>query len=304
MAGEEGKSVDIQSALVSMTGQGVGEAAWSGASRVTVELRSVNHRYLDVRVRAPNELPEASAIAEDVAKRMLHRGRVEIVISLEGDALPPPLLDVGRARAAFEQLVALRDALAPREPVPLQLLATVPELFVSRNAKKGEQLRQAIRDACERAADETHRMRLREGQALADDFRLRLTRIEGSLASIEARLPEVITQLRQRLHERIGRLLDPTAMDRTRLEQEVVVYADRSDVTEECTRLRSHIAQFRSVLSKPMEGRGKRIDFLCQEIARETNTLGQKSSDASLATFVIDMKVEIERMREQAQNVL
>jgi uncharacterized protein (TIGR00255 family) len=298
-------SVDIQSALVSMTGQGVGEAAWSGATRVSVELRTVNHRYLDVRVRAPNELPEASAIAEDVAKRMLHRGRVEIVVSLEGgDALPPPVLDVARARAAFEQLVALRDALAPREPVPLQLLATVPELFVSRNPRKGEQLRIAIREACERAAQEAHRMRLREGQALAEDFRLRLTRIEGSLASIERRLPEVIVQMRLRLHERVARLLDPNPMDRPRLEQEVVVFADRSDVTEECTRLRSHIAQFRSVLTKPMEGRGKRIDFLCQEIARETNTLGQKSSDASLATFVIDMKVEIERMREQAQNVL
>ena len=300
----DAKSVDIQSALVSMTGQGVGEATWTGSSRVTVELRTVNHRYLDVRVRAPNEIPEATSIAEDVSKRILHRGRVEIVISLEGDALPAPLLDVARARAAFEQLVALRDALAPGEPMPLQLLATVPELFVSRNAKKGDHLRQAVREAIERAAEEAHQMRLVEGLALGADFRLRLDRIEGSLASIEARLPEVIAQVRTRLHERIGRLMDPNAVDRARLEQEVVVFADRSDVTEECSRLRSHIAQFRSVLSKSMEGRGKRIDFLCQEIARETNTLGQKSADASLATFVIDMKIEVERMREQAQNVL
>jgi uncharacterized protein (TIGR00255 family) len=296
------------SQLASMTGQGSAHAevrGWAGL-RVGAEIRCVNHRYLEVRVRAPGALAEHSHAGEDVVRRRLVRGRVELTLTLDGEVAPPPVLDVARARAAFEQLVALRDALAPREAVPLGLLATVPDLFGGLRAPgREEALRAAVVEATERASEATSAMRSREGAALAADFELRLDRLVEGLAAIEARIPAVVEAMRTRLRERIARLIDPAvALDHGRLEHEVALLADRSDVAEECTRLRSHVAQLRAVLREPTEGSGRRIDFLCQEIGREVNTLGQKSADASIAARVIDLKCEVERMREQAQNVL
>jgi uncharacterized protein (TIGR00255 family) len=295
-----------------MTGQGVGEAALEARSgeaargRVVAEVRAVNHRYFDLRVRASGELAEHAHAAEEVVRRLLVRGRIELTLTSEGEQSTAPTLDVARARAAFEQLVALRDALAPREAVPLGLLSTVPELFVSAPADgRREALREAVLQATERACARASEMRLREGAALVADFELRAARIEAGVAEVEARLPAVLEAARARLRERIARVLDPSVqLDHARLEHEVALFADRSDVTEECTRLRSHVAQLRRVLREPVEGRGKRIDFLCQELAREVNTLGQKSSDAALGAVVIDLKCEVERMREQTQNVL
>jgi len=125
------------------------------------------------------------------------------------------------------------------------------------------------------------------------------------VARVEARRPEVVNAARHRLRERIARLLDPgTALDAGKIEHEVAIFADRTDVAEECTRLAAHVAEVRRVLVEPMDGRGKRLDFLCQELAREANTLGQKSADLEIGARVIDLKCEIERMREQTQNVL
>lgn len=287
-----------------MTGQGVGEAPL-GSGRIVVEVRTVNHRYLDVRMRVPGELAEHASAAEDVVRRTLGRGRVEVTMHAEGEVAAPPVLDMARARSAFEQLVALRDAVAPGEHVPLTLLSTVPELFTSGATGGREAMREAVVKATEGACRATSAMRAREGEALARDFELRLARLLESLVQVETRIPQNLDGVRARLRERIQRLLDPNVtLDPGRLEHEVALLADRSDVTEEITRLRSHVAQFRHALHHDGEHRGKRIDFLCQEVARETNTLGQKNADAVIAALVIDMKVEIERMREQAQNVL
>ncbi len=296
-----------------MTGQGVGEAAVGAphpgatlAPRVIAEVRAVNHRYLDVRVRAPGELGEHVQAAEEVIRRLLVRGRVELSLQLDGELVAPPALDVARARGAFRQLVLLRDELAPGEPVPLALLATVPELFsAGRSAGRREALRDAVTAATEDACKGAIAMRLHEGASLVADFELRLARLLSSLEAIEARVPAAIESARLKLRERVARLLDPAvSLDPSRLEHEVALLADRSDVTEECTRLRSHVAQMRRALREQADGRGKRIDFLCQEIARESNTIGQKSADAELAARVIDLKCEVERMREQAQNIL
>ncbi|GAB4209733.1 MAG: YicC family protein [Sandaracinaceae bacterium] len=296
------------SQLASMTGQGSAYAQVRGAegSCVGAEVRCVNHRYLDVRVRAPGALAEHAHAAEDIVRRRLVRGRIELALTLEGESASAPVLDVPRARAAFEQLVALRDALAPREPVPLGLLAMVPDLFRGAHEKgREEALREAVLQATERACEATSAMRLREGAALVSDFELRLGRLLEGLEAVEARIPAALEAARVRLRDRIERLLDPSvALDHARLEHEIALLADRADVAEECTRLRSHVAQLRAALREPTEGRGKRIDFLCQELGREVNTLGQKSADAAIAARVIDLKCEVERMREQAQNVL
>lgn len=287
-----------------MTGSGVGSAPLR-TGRVEVDIRAVNHRYVEVRSRLPPELGEHTALVEDIARRMLVRGRVEIAVRTEGETFDEPILDTSRARAAFEQLVALRDALSPRDPVPLGLLASVPELFVVRGRPDTAVVREALTRATELACEGVASMRSREGDTLTHDFESRLTRLVELIALIEQRSPVVVAAMRKRLEERIEKLVAPNfPIDGRRLELEIVIFADRSDVTEECTRLRSHAEQFRLMLLDDDTVTGRRLDFLLQEMARESNTIGQKSADADLARTVVDLKTELERLREQVQNIL
>ncbi len=289
--------------LRSMTGHGVGEVAL-GSSRVQIEVRSVNHRYLEVRVRLPTELLEHSGFVEEQARNHLGRGRIEVTGRLSGDALSAPVLDVARARAAYEQLLALRDALSPREPLPLSLLASVPDLFVARGFSDVRASREALALATEQACRAVTEMRVLEGTSLAADLRLRITRLIEYVDQVEARVPELVELARKKLRERIEKLLGAIPVEEGRLEQEITLFADRSDVTEECTRLRSHSAQFRTLLtSGTNDALGRRFDFLLQEMAREANTIGAKSASADIGRLVVELKTEIERMREQVQNV-
>ena len=192
---------------------------------------------------------------------------------------------MARARAALEQLRELRDQVAPGEPVPLTLLATVPDLFSSTGHQlRDERARAAVLAATEAACVEVSAMRAREGAVLAADLAGRLASLVALVEQVEQRGPRVIEAARLRLRERVARLIEPgVALDHTRLEHEVALLADRADVAEECTRLRGHVAEVRRVLTEQGEARGKRLDFLCQELGREANTLGQKSADAEIA---------------------
>lgn len=292
-------------AIRSMTGHGVGEAEL-GSGRVILEIRAVNHRYLDVRVRLPLELSEHAGAVEEHVRRSLKRGRVEVVGRLEGDIAGPPVLDKARARAAFTQLCELRDELRPEEPVPLSVLFSMPDLFVSRPVADHEAARDALFTASDAACDGVWTMRAREGEALAVDLRANLDAIAEAVSLVHVRAPEVVEGYRERLRGRIERLLSGSErdLDPGRLEHEVALFADRADVAEEVTRLRSHTDQVRSLLSSEDENAGKRLDFLLQEMTREANTIGSKSTDAELARLVIDIKASVSRMREQAQNVL
>lgn len=288
-----------------MTGHGVGEAALGGG-RVLVEVRAVNHKFLDARVRMPPELVEHAASVEERVKRTLKRGRVEVVARLDLEGVGAPVLDLDRARAAFEQLCALRDELRPDEPVPLSLLASVPDLFAARAPIDASVAEVALASATDEACEGVWRMRELEGEALAADLRTNLAALSSSLAAVRARLPATVQGYRDRLRLRIDKLLrdQELSLDPGRLEHEVALFADRSDVSEEITRLDSHIAQLDALLSAGDESTGKRLDFLLQEMTRETNTIGSKSSDAELARTVVEMKAAVSRMREQAQNIL
>ena len=289
----------------SMTGHGVGEAALGGG-RVLIEVRAVNHRFLDARVKLPVELIEHAGLVEERVRRALHRGRVEVIGRLDGDALGPPVLDMARARAAFAQLCELRDELRPEEPVPLSLLASLPELFTGRSLADHEAAREAVRAASDAACEAVNAMRDREGAALRDDLRAHLAAVGSALESARSRAPLVVEAHRERLRSRVARLLadGEVALDSGRIEHEVALFADRADVAEELARLASHCDQLNDLLASEDESAGKRIDFLLQEMSREANTIGSKSADTELSRLVIDMKASISRMREQAQNVL
>jgi uncharacterized protein (TIGR00255 family) len=287
-----------------MTGFGTGEAPF-GTGKLSVEVRGVNHRFLDVRVRVPREMTELAPFVEQLAREKLTRGRFEIGVRVEGLQLGATVLDRDRARAAYQQFCELRDELAPGAEVPLSLLSTIPDLFVPTVEREIDALRDALRRGFDMSVKSLDDMREREGAALATDLVKRLESVRRIARDVARRAPEVVEIHRRRLKDRAERLRAATeivGVDQARLEQEIALFAERSDVTEELTRLESHCAQFSTLLASS-EAIGRRLDFLLQEMARESNTVGAKSPDATIAHAIVEVKAEIERMREQVQNV-
>jgi uncharacterized protein (TIGR00255 family) len=288
-----------------MTGFGVGEASL-GEGRVIAEVRSVNQRFLDVRARLPRELTELTLFVEHVARERLRRGRVEIVVHTEGTVTPPTTLDRERARSAFRLLSELRDELAPGTDVPLSLLAAVPDLFLPTAGLEKDQARAAIKRALEGGIEAMSAMCIREGEALAADMRARCELLRRLAGEVEGRVEVTRDVARRRLRERLDRLLSgvEVTLDATRIEAEVALLAERGDITEELTRLGSHLDQFADAIGSPDgEPAGRRMEFLLQEMLREANTLGAKAQDVTISQRVVAMKVELERLREQVQNV-
>lgn len=309
----------------SMTGHGLGRAPLSGGGELGVELRAVNHRFLELRVRAPRELAELVPLVEQLARESLGRGRVDIALHGGGGPMRRAArLDRDRARSAYRELVELRDEVAPNEPVPLSLLAAVPDLFVAPDdAEADDELKSALRVAFAGAVDSLGGTRAIEGAALARDLRMRATSIAALCDAIALRGPLVLEAQRKRLRDRAERLKATVDIDidvdHRRLEAEIVMFAERADITEELVRLRSHLGQMTTLLTDAASSEprpkgpdgpspaqpqvGRRLEFLLQEMQREANTIAAKSGDALISHGIVDMKAEIERMREQVQNV-
>jgi uncharacterized protein (TIGR00255 family) len=289
----------------SMTGFGVGEVSL-GEGRVLAEIRSVNQRFLDVRTRMPRELAELALFAEQVARERLRRGRIELVVRTEGPVLASATLDVARARAVFKQLASLRDELAPGVDLPLSLLGAVPDLFVPPAGPELATIRDGVRRAIEAAIAAMEAMCHAEGEALLADLSSRSQSLRRLVDAVAGQSDGLRGAAQRRLRERIERLLSGSeiTVDPGRLEVELALLVDKSDFTEELTRLRSHLDQLEGVLSAGAgEPVGRRLDFLLQEMVREANTLGAKAQDATVSQLVVGMKVELERLREQVQNV-
>ena len=291
--------------MQSMTGYGSGRAAL-GEGHVVLDLRAVNHRFLDVRARLPSRIQGRTPTVERVIRARLERGRVDVTARFEGQTLPQPTLDLDRARAVYGELSALRDALNPKEPVPLALLSSVPDLFVVNRSIDEAALERSLEQAAEAACDAVMAMRDKEGDALAAELCSRLSELGASAGALKIAVPAMVEGRRTRLRDRLDALLAgaDAALEPSRLEQEIAVLADRSDVTEELVRLDSHRDQMLELIENSTAPVGKRIDFLLQEMAREANTIGSKVQDGTLTTHVIALKACIEQMREQAQNVL
>jgi uncharacterized protein (TIGR00255 family) len=292
----------------SMTGYGRASFAVEGVA-FEVEVRSVNHRYLDARIRLPKPLADREADLKARIRSRMARGKVDLVVSQAGEAGSGPRLAVDLAAA--EQYLAASRELVERHGVAgaldAQALLALPGVarFVEPKLSP-EALHAALARAVDEALDAVVAMREAEGAALADEIEGRLQRVLALAESLEARSGLVQQAVRERLRKRAGQLKSETGvLDEARLHQEIVLAADRLDVTEEIVRLRSHVDQFRHILAAGADGEavGRRLDFLLQEMAREANTIGSKGTDAPVSHDVVELKTELERIREQVQNL-
>ncbi|HKY37165.1 MAG TPA: YicC/YloC family endoribonuclease [Polyangiaceae bacterium] len=286
----------------SMTGFGYGEAVLDG-SKLTCELRALNHRFLDVRVRLPEELLSHAFYVEQLARERLSRGRFDVGIRLE-ESGSATRFSTTRARAVYESLLKLRDDLAPGTEVPVAALASLPQLLIDTSRSNSEGTERALTEAFAIALSRLDEMREREGLALARELGDRLTALRGMCEQAKTLSHGAAERQLGRLRERVIRLLSELGAtpDAGRLETELAVMADRSDVTEEIVRLTSHFDQFQALLASA-EPVGRRMEFLLQEMSREANTLGSKSQDVKLSHLVVDIKGHLEKLREQVQNV-
>jgi len=291
--------------LESMTGFGLGEGR-AGESRLRVSVRCVNHRFLDLRLQLAPEVSALQAEVESLARERLSRGRVELTVKLAGPSLGAPSLDLERARAALEQLRELRDSVCPNAPLPLSLLGSVPGLFRCVEPADDEALRPALRAAVTAALDDALGMRRREGEAMARQLAGTLERVRAHLAQLGQATPRALSQRRERLRARLERLLETldAELHEGRLELEIALLAERTDIAEETTRLASHADQFAQLMQSGEGVLGRKLEFLLQEMAREANTIGAKSNDSEIAALVIELKADVERMRELVLNVV
>jgi uncharacterized protein (TIGR00255 family) len=295
-----------ESFALSMTGFGAAHGKLAEGS-VHIELRAVNHRHLDVRVRMPAELADFAGVVEETLRAHAVRGRVEASVRWDAPvASNAGGLDSKRAAAVYKQLTALRDELAPGDPMPFAAVLSAPGLFSARTPLDLSDAESVLRHTASQACAELNAMRAREGQALSADLRTRLALLANLSGEIASQRVAMLDGARQRLHKRIEKLLEGSGLEPepARLAQEVAWFAERSDIAEELTRLSSHLAEFERSLSARGDGVGKRLDFLVQELGREVNTIGSKANDAGIAHRVVDMKAELERIREQVQNLL
>ena len=292
--------------ISSMTGFGRA-AAQADAAEATVELRSVNNRFCDVSVRLPRSLAEREADVQARVKAAFARGRIAVQVQLErqaGEALPVRV-DEDAARAYARLLGRLGQAAGIDEPVRLEHLLRFGDVFTTPDEDADaadEAAWQAVEQALDGAIRALRAMRRQEGEALRADLHARADALEAALVRVEARAPERVEAARQKLHDRLRELLGRADLDEGRLELEIALLADKLDVTEECVRLRSHLALFRDALALE-EPVGRKLNFLAQEMGREVNTIGSKAGDAGIAHLAVEMKEELEKVREQVQNV-
>ncbi|RMF44248.1 MAG: YicC family protein [Deltaproteobacteria bacterium] len=290
--------------ISSMTGFGKGQAAGESLT-VGVEVRSVNHRFCDVSIKGPKVVAPFEAALKKRFSEELARGKVDVYINLDivGEQGYSARANLPLAQAARRALEEMREALGLEDPVTLEVLTRQKDLLVLEEEVDLAELEQNLDRAVTEAVAQLRGMRTAEGEALEEDFSQRLTRLENLLGQVEGRADMVPTEWREKLQQRLNRHAADIEVDPQRLSQELAIFADRCDISEEITRFHSHIGQFRQLLQSG-EPVGRKLDFLVQEINREANTIGSKASDAQICNWVVEIKAELEKIREQVQNVV
>jgi uncharacterized protein (TIGR00255 family) len=300
-----GKRFERCVVIVSMTGYGRAEISKMGIT-ASVEVRGLNSRYLEVSTRLPRALSHRENDVKELAKGYITRGKVNVSVSLvtATNGALPVTINVDAAKAYYKLLDRLRKEVKLKEPVTLSHLLQFSEVLASaEETNVGEREWAVVEEALHRAFKEFNKMRANEGRELAKDLKKRVEWLDATVEKIETLSRERLPVERQRLKERVAQLLeDATVVDQNRLELEIALLADKLDVTEECVRYRSHNKFFLETMRKE-ESAGRKLNFLVQEMNREANTISSKTNDATIAHLVVQMKEELEKIREQLQNI-
>ncbi|HUM38641.1 MAG TPA: YicC family protein [Nitrospira sp.] len=287
-----------------MTGYGKKDVASDNAG-VTVEIRSVNHRFLEVAVRVPRSLAQLEDPIRKAVQQRCLRGRVDVSVSVHaaGGSLKTVQIDQALAKQYHGALKKLQKSLGLKGTIDISLLAGFRDIVsITDEPVDTEHLGKTVLRALGVALTDLEKMRKREGDALAKDLISHLDAIRTAKSTVAERAPELAANVFGRMKGRIEALLQAEIPDPARLQQELALYADRSDISEELVRLESHMLQFDQTL-RSKESVGKTLEFLLQEMGREVNTIGSKANDADIAALVVRMKAELEKLREQVQNV-
>lgn len=290
--------------IKSMTGFGKGQATAANIS-VGVEIKSVNHRFCDVGIKGPKVVSQLEAGLKKRVGELLIRGKVDVFINLEiiGKQGYEARLNLPLAEAVVSSLNALRQKFDLKDAVTLEMVAAQKDVLQLEEKISLEELKPCLEEALKMALENMESMRAAEGDCLKIDFQQRLSSLEALISRISERSPVVPGEWQEKLKQRLERYAADIEVDPQRIAQELAIFADRCDISEELTRFNSHLDQFNGLLesSEPV---GRKLDFLVQEINRETNTVGSKANDAEIGRLVVDLKAELEKIREQVQNVV
>lgn len=290
--------------IKSMTGFGRGEVV-SAQCKITVEMKAVNHRYCDLNIKMPKKLNSLETAVRNTIKESVSRGKVDVYIGFEdlSDHGVCVRLNEALGKEYYQAVKKLGESLGVRDETTAYQIARMPEvLSLAEEPFDSEGIQEQLQEALQAALEQFADSRIREGEHLKADLLGKLEAMQTNITIVEERYPELIKEYRARLEEKVKELLADTAIDEGRLATEVVIYADKICVDEETVRLRSHIRAMEEELLRG-GGVGRKLDFIAQEMNREANTILSKANDRMVSGAAIDLKTEIEKIREQVQNI-
>lgn len=289
----------------SMTGYGMGEYE-NELYRFKIEIKSVNHRYNDITIKMPRHIGYLEENLKKTVKGRINRGKVDVFVNLEyiKESAVDVKVDIPLAKSYKAALEELVDVLELGDKLRLNNILSLSDIITVEKRDVDERLiTQSLERALDMALENISHMRIIEGQELKKDILVKLDNIQEELINIEERSPMIVLEYKDKLRERIKDLLDNNAsLDEERLSNEVAFFADKSSIDEEIVRLKSHIKQFKSILDEE-DPIGRKLDFLIQELNREINTIGSKANDIIISKCVVNLKAELEKIREQVQNI-
>ena len=270
-----------------------------------VEIKSVNHRYLDINIK----LPKSISYLEDTIKKeisaKIKRGKIDVFITFENNSQEGKNITINKelAKLYIEQLKELAQEEKILNNIEVMDIAKLPDILIVKNDEEDEKIQNELIEVVQGAISKIIEMKNIEGNKIEQDLLQRIDKIENKIVEISAKSTGLIEEYVVKLEKRIKEILKTEELDKSRLAQEVAIYADKCSIEEEVTRLESHIYQFRNLISNNNETIGKKLDFLIQEMNRETNTIGSKANNLEITNGVIDIKTELEDIREQIQNI-
>ena len=291
--------------IKSMTGYGRGNEEVDGRI-FNVEMKSVNNRYLDINIRLPRTINSLEDKIRKLISSKVSRGKIDVYINEESvlENNTTVNVDDNMAKAYFSAYSHIKDLLKLEDNIPLSLIAKAPDVIVTERKEEDlEKVYNALEVSLNSALNMFIKMRESEGVKLSEDILERCENILSMMSIIEERSPNIVEEYREKISQRIKELLKDVEIDETKLLNEVAFFSDKCNITEEIVRLKSHIVQLKDTLENSSDSIGRKLDFLIQEMNRETNTIGSKANDLLITKTVVDIKSEIEKIREQIQNI-